>query len=275
MMIRLRKISFVIVVSTLLLVSRVAFANEPVIQYEGDVVVGSDGNGVTAAQFPTTVDGKQIRGYVLVVENGCKLDAPKCKFPLVSGLTITLNDDIVFEGASPATRETLEVALNPVGTEQNSIVLAANGESGSRARVHIAAIDQSIHRTEGLSVLPAADLQTFIVVHNAGPAPLAYRIVFYLPDGTEAGRTSAQRIESNGSELRALNVAAQGINWNAGAVHILWGTLGTTIVSASATYSVEINGQTISNVRGLNLTDVGTFPVNKARFDEDTAGLLE
>jgi hypothetical protein len=69
MLFRIGKIIFVIVVSTLLLTSRAAYANEPVIQYEGDVAVGGDGNGVTSEQFPTTVDGKQIRGYVLVVEN--------------------------------------------------------------------------------------------------------------------------------------------------------------------------------------------------------------
>lgn len=274
MMFRVEKILFVIVISTLLLMSRAAYAIEPILQYEGDVVVGNDGNGVTVAQFPTTVDGKNIRGYVLVVENGCKLGVPKCKFPLVSGLTITLDEDVVFQEDVPPTRETLEVALNPVGSEENSIVLAAHGESGARARVHIAAIEESRERSEGLSVLPAGDLQTFIVIHNAGRAPLAYRIVFYLPDGTEAGRTSARRLEVHGSELRDLSVAAQGMNWNVGAVHILWGSLGKTKVSTAASYNVEINGQTVS-VRGLELDDLQTFPVNKVKFDEDTEGLLE
>lgn len=273
MMFRIGKIILVIVVGTLLWIARPVYATGLVLQYEGDVLVENDGNGVTAAQFPTTVDGNKTR-YVLVVENGCKLGVPKCKYPLVTGITITLNDDVVFDGAAPGTRETLEIALNPVGSEENSVVLAARGEPGSRARVHIAAIDQSIHRLEGLSALPAGDLQTFIVIHNAGPAPLAYRLVFYLPDGTEAGRTSTRRIEAHGSELRDVSVAAQGMNWNVGAVHILWGTLGPTTVSATASYNVEINGQTVS-VRGLELDDLGTFPVNKVKFDQDTGGLLE
>ncbi|HEY7160773.1 MAG TPA: hypothetical protein VH815_05910 [Acidobacteriota bacterium] len=273
MMFRIEKITIVIVIGATLFLARPVQAVETVIQYEGDVLVGNDGNGVTTEVFATTLDGAKTH-YALLLENGCKLGTPKCKFPLVSAITVTLNDDVVLQEDASDTRETVEVALNPVGSQPNSVIITARGTPGARARVHIVAIEPGPRRMEGLSVLPAADLLTFIVIHNAGPSPIAYRIIFYLPDGTEAGRTSAHRVEAHGSELRDLSVAAQGMNWNVGAVHVLWGSLGQTIVSATASYSVEINGQTVS-IRGLDMDDLATFPVNKTRFDEDSGGLLE
>jgi hypothetical protein len=105
------------------------------------VAVGEDGNGVAADRFATTVAGSGVR-YVLVVENGCAEADPLaglCPAP-VTGLTITLNDDVVFENSEPFTTVRQEIVLNPVAGELNSLVLAAHGAPGSAARVRIVAV---------------------------------------------------------------------------------------------------------------------------------------
>jgi hypothetical protein len=96
----------------------------------GAVTVGEDGNGVRSGRFATTVGGGDVR-YVLVVENG---PAP------VSGLTVTLNEDVVFDARGPFTTVRRQVALNPVGADDNALVIAARGAPGSAARVRILAV---------------------------------------------------------------------------------------------------------------------------------------
>jgi hypothetical protein len=94
------------------------------------VTVEEDGNGVRSDRFATAVGGSDVR-FVLVVENG---SAP------VSGLAVTLNDDAVFDGSGAFTRVRRRVALNPVGAEDNALVIAARGAPGSAARVRILAV---------------------------------------------------------------------------------------------------------------------------------------
>ena len=106
----------------------------------GAVEVGADGNGVRAARFATTLAGRDVR-YVLLIENGCAATDPArgCPAP-VRDLTITLNDDVVFQNDDTFSKARLTIALNPVDTNDNSLVLAAKGAPRSGARVRIIAI---------------------------------------------------------------------------------------------------------------------------------------
>ncbi len=108
--------------------------------YRGAVTVGADGNGVRADRFATTVAGRGVR-YVLLIENGCAGTDParRCPAP-VRGLTVTLNEDVVFQNDDEFRKARLQIPLNPVETELNSLVLAARGAPGSAARVRILAI---------------------------------------------------------------------------------------------------------------------------------------
>jgi hypothetical protein len=104
------------------------------------VVVGEDGNGVQSARFATPAGGRDVR-YVLLIENGCANTDPTdparpCPAP-VRGLTVTLNDDVVFENDDDFRHARREVALNPA---DNTLVLAAKGDPRSAARVRILAL---------------------------------------------------------------------------------------------------------------------------------------
>jgi len=107
--------------------------------YRGAVKVGEDGNGVEVGSFPTTLGGIAVR-YVLVVENGCTgTDPVRCPAP-VSELTVTLNDEVVFQNDDDFAEARRRVALNSVEAEDNQLVIAANGAPRSAARVLIIAI---------------------------------------------------------------------------------------------------------------------------------------
>jgi hypothetical protein len=107
--------------------------------YRGAVEVEEDGNGVLADRFPTSVAGRNVR-YVLLIENGCAATDParRCPAP-VGGLIVTLNEDVVFQNDDEFRKARLQIPLNPVETELNSLVLAARGAPGSAARVRILA----------------------------------------------------------------------------------------------------------------------------------------
>jgi hypothetical protein len=114
---------------------------EFVLQFRGAVTVGDDGNGLLATEFPTTVSGPNVH-YVLMLENGCPAAGRPCP-PPVSGLTVTLNDDIVFQNDDHFSEARSEVALNDVGVDDNSLVLAARGAPGSSARVRVLAVRET------------------------------------------------------------------------------------------------------------------------------------
>jgi hypothetical protein len=107
------------------------------------VAVGKDGNGVQSARFATPAGGRDAR-YVLLIENGCANTDPTdparpCPAP-VRGLTVTLNNDIVFENDDEFRKARREVALNPAGVDANTLVLAAKGDPRSAARIRILAL---------------------------------------------------------------------------------------------------------------------------------------
>jgi hypothetical protein len=118
---------------TIVITVGVDAGEESVLQFRDTVAVGADGNGILSAEFPTTVSGPNVR-YVLAIENG-RADPPP-----VNGLTVTLNEDIVFQNDDEFSEEHAEVALNGVGLDDNRIVLAARGAAGSSARVRVLAV---------------------------------------------------------------------------------------------------------------------------------------
>ena len=107
--------------------------------------------------------GKNVR-YALLIENGCASSDPArpCP-PPVTGLTVTLNEDVVFQNDDAFTKARSEITLNPAGTQLNSLVLAAKGAPGSAARIRIIAIrqpvDKSSARFAGLSEKPSNGLE--------------------------------------------------------------------------------------------------------------------
>jgi hypothetical protein len=113
------------------------------VQYRGEVTVGSDGNGVTAARFPTTIDGHDVR-YVLVVDNGCSPTVPAARRTTacpaaVANLQVSLNEAVVFQtGALQEARH--DIALNAVDGTSNTVVFAASGTPGAAARMRILAV---------------------------------------------------------------------------------------------------------------------------------------
>ena len=54
--------------------------HETQLQYSGRVIVGDDGNGVTAERFATTAGGDQVR-YILIVANDVVLTGASRSLP--------------------------------------------------------------------------------------------------------------------------------------------------------------------------------------------------
>ena len=207
------------------------------VQFRGRVMVETDGNGVLADHFPTTADGPEAR-YLLYIDDTLGTG--------VRGLTVTLNDDVVFQNDDELPDPVrVEVALNPVGTELNSIVVAARGEAGSVVGVSVVAIRPAVVPFGGVSILPLAmsdaHASTSLTIHNVGPSPLAFRIVFFNPDGSLAGRTSPQVLSAWATKSQDLGqfVGRSQIQWSRGAVHVQWASRGFTRMEAAATFHRE------------------------------------
>jgi hypothetical protein len=119
------------------------------VQYHGEVTVDRDGNGVTAARFPTTHDGQDVR-YFMVVDNGCSptvgptRSAAACP-AAVANLQVSLNDAVVFQTGGLERTQRHDIALNAIalhalGADDNRIVISAHGMPGAAARVRILAV---------------------------------------------------------------------------------------------------------------------------------------
>ena len=212
---------------------------EHLVQFRGVVVVGNDGNGVLAAQFPTTVEGEDVH-YALVTENGCAAvpSAGSCP-PAVDEIRVTLNDDVVFHTAAPFSLERVPVPLNDVGGGANHILIAAGGAPGSAARVTVVAIRPLPIVVGGRSVLPLAstlgNLSDILFVHDAGPADLVYRIELFNADGTTAGLTPPRLLAAHGTATIDITATASQVSpgWVRGPVHVRWAARGFTRVSTS------------------------------------------
>jgi hypothetical protein len=246
---------------------------EQVLQFRGEVVVDGDGNGVHAAGFPTTAEGPEVR-YVLYIDDALGTGVRRVPPPPVSRLAITLNDDVVFfsdEELPDPVR--VQVALNPAGGESNRIVLAAAGPPRSAARVSILAVRPAVVPFGGVSILPSATIDdartaTFLVVHNAGPSPLGFRILFFRPDGSLAGRTAPHDLPAKAVENLDLSqiVGSSLIPWSRGAVHVQWASREFTRVSAAATFRNQPSDDGPSDSSVLALDDSGPRPLSKAEL---------
>ena len=235
------------------------------VQFRGQVVVENDGNGVLADRFPTTADGPEVR-YSLFIDNTLGTR--------VRGLTITLNEDVVFQNDDPLPDFVrVEVALNPVGTQLNSIVVAAKGQPGSTAGVSLAAVRPAGVPFGGLSILPFAmsdaHASTSLTIHNVGPSPLVFRIVFVNPDGSVAGRTSPQVLSALATRSQDLSqfLGSSQIHWSRGAVHVQWASHAFTRVSAAATFHRE-PGEPGSLDAVLTLDAYGPRPLSGAELQD-------
>jgi hypothetical protein len=113
-------------------------AEEP--QFTGRVVVTADGNGMAGARFPTFVGGEDI-AYYLIVSNGCSRRSV-CTGP-VKALNVTLNGEVVFQETAFTTHRS-RVALNLIGSTDNEIMVAADGERGAEARFAVVAVRRDV-----------------------------------------------------------------------------------------------------------------------------------
>ena len=264
--------------------ARAAPPRETTLQYRGRVVVGQDGSGVTADRFATTASGDRVR-YVMLIENGGLADDnaeapddPAVVPAPVRGITVTLNDDVVFQNEELFRSERIEVALNPIGPQLNSIVLAATGAPRSAARVVVLATRPIDVFFAGRSVLPwaliADRVRTFLAIHNADAADIGVRIAFFEPDGSVAGRTAPERLARHATVNLDLNAVAQtlGLSWTRGAVHVEWVARGPSRLSTVASEErskLDADGtpQVIA-ARTLALDDFRPHPVTEAVAEE-------
>jgi hypothetical protein len=194
----------VVALSCLLFVSSVAaesageLPTQTRVQFHAAVTVDSSGQGQVAASFPTTVAGEDV-SYFLVVENGCGPvagDVP-CA-PPVDSLSVTLNQSVVFDEQGPFGHARRPVALNPQGSA-NDLVASAMGAAGAAVKVAVVAVRPLPVLIGGRSVLPfaavSANVKVTMVVHNAGPAAIVFRVQLFHPDGSSGGLSFAARQE--------------------------------------------------------------------------------
>jgi hypothetical protein len=207
----------------------------------------------------------------MIIENGCPPNAPDPCPPPVGAASITLNGSVVFQNDDVFRFERVEVALNPVGGDPNNIVIAATGAPGSAARVAVLALRPIDAPFGGRSVLPWAVAnevdRTVLNVHNAGPADVAFRLAFFLPNGAAAGRSAPRILAAHGTanvDLAAV-AASLGLGWRRGAVHVQWASRGFSRISTVA--SMEHREPDSAGVlrvittRTLDLDDFGPHPL--------------
>jgi hypothetical protein len=243
-----------------------ALPHETQLQYSGHVIVGPDGNGATADSFATTASGNEVRYLLIVI---AAEDAPATQT-----VTITLNDEVVLQTQVEFDREHVEVALNPAGGELNRIVITAGGVLNSASRVAVLATRPADVFFGGLSVLPWARanerVHTFLAVHNAGVAQVAFRIAFFDRDGSVAGRSAPQRLGRHATHNASLNevATALGLRWTHGAIHVEWVARGSSRVSTVASEERrEPNSEdslTVIGIRTLPLADYRPRPITVA-----------
>lgn len=249
--------------------------------YRGRVVVGQDGNGVTADSFATTVVGDQVRYVLIVAEEVCRdrggSPPPAPCPPPVDSITISLNAEVVLETPFEFERNRVEIALNATAEGVNEIVISARGQPNAVTRVAVVSERPTDVLFSGLSVLPWASttdhVRTFVAVHNAGAAQIGFRIAFFNTDGSLAGRSAPQRLGRHATESVNLNelAAALDLRWTSGAVHVEWVGRGSSRVSTVASEEHrELNGEhaILSAIRTLPLDDYLPRPVTVAAAEE-------
>jgi hypothetical protein len=250
------------VLALLIAVSALAQPTAAAVLARGVVVVGQDGNGSFSTSFPSLVEEEGFfYFYSLALQEATQMEGRRSvTLPLPESVTVTLNDEVVlavddFDADLPP----LRVALNPPG-EENRLLVTARGVPGSAARVSVVA-SRDDRRLGGHSVLPSAEsgAGARLAIHNAGSGPVVYRVAFFDADGALAGLTAPALLGPRASAVRALDAAAPPA-WQSGAVYVEWVACGPASVTVS-------DGATV-------LDRAGPDPVNRARFEEVSGGLL-
>jgi hypothetical protein len=225
------------------------------VEGRGTVVVGADGSGAFATSFPTTLGGEDTR-YFLALQETTQMESR------LASIEVTLNHERVLtvDDTTVELPRRIQVALNPVGGEANTLVVTAQGAPGSAARFAIVA-ERDDRMMGGRSVLPlglrAANQR--LAIHNAGTNPVAYRLTYFNRDGTSAGSSSPAILAPHASAERDPGGGAPSA-WQSGAVYVEWVSRGTGAVTAS-------DGATV-----LDASPSG--PVGRSLFDAVSGGLL-
>jgi hypothetical protein len=107
--------------------------------FRGGVRVGLDGNGVRAATFGA-LSSAHVR-YGVVIENGCRPSDPSRRScpPPVRTLTVTLNDEVVFQSDDEFRIQRVVLPRDAVTGDDNRLVISAAGVPKAAARVAIVA----------------------------------------------------------------------------------------------------------------------------------------
>ena len=243
------------------------------VQFHAAVTVDGNGQGQVAASFPTTVAGEDV-SYFLVIENGCGPsggDVP-CA-PPVDSLSVTLNQSVVFDEQGPFGHARRPVPLNTPGTS-NDIVASAAGVVGAAVKVAVVAVRPLPVLIGGRSVLPfaavSANVKVSMVVHNAGPAPIVFRVQLFNPDGSSGGLTDPHVLPGHATanlDLATL-AAGMGSSWTRGSAHVRWAARGHARVSSIArelrTAPDAVGVLRIVGVQELALDDWGPHPLGPA-----------
>ncbi len=242
------------------------------VQFHAPVPVDASGQGQVAASFPTTVAGDDV-DYFLVVENGCPQGGVTPCPPPVETLTITLNQSVVFDEQGPFGQVRRPVALNPQSAA-NDIVASATGAAGSAVRVAVVAVRPLPVVVGGRSVLPFAaisgNVKVGMIVHNAGPAPMVFRLELFNPDGSSAGLTPPHPLAGHASVTLDLATVASnlGSSWTRGSAHVRWAALGHARVSSIAREvrtAPDASGVLrVIGVQEMALDDWGPHPLGPA-----------
>lgn len=266
---------FSLVLSAALVAGAPARSAASSVQFSGRVLVGPDGNGVTAATFPTTQEGELVHAF-LIVSNGCKGTRPQCRNgPPVQSLQVVLNGDVVFSTDSGiAETEVGGVALRPVGGSPNLITVSANGDPGNSARFVVVTRNPSLQPVGGWLVVPLARTSsgppnnaavTTIYTHNVGAVSLRWRLEFYNNDGSFAGLSLPSLLMPKATAPVDLEtvVTDLGLSWTTGAVHLRW-------VAPYPTQLKAVGANSVSHL--VPLDEIKLAPVNHTVLDEFAGG---
>jgi len=150
-------------------------------------------------------------------------------------------------------------------------VAAAQGAPGSAARIAVQAIRPLPVVVGGRSVLPLAsrldNIQDLLIIHNAGPADMAFRLEAFNADGSPAAVTPPRALAANATAVIDIGetVGALDPAWQRGAVHVRWAARGWARLSTVAREfrRPELQRGTAAGAE-LALDDFGPFPLNAA-----------
>jgi len=116
----------------------------------------------------------------------------------------------------------------------------------------------------GKSVVPFAFTndpldKTDLYLHNAGPAALVLRILFYRMNGDPVGFTEPEALAPAATRVVDLASVARvnGLDWQSGPVHVTWGARRATSLVTSC-LRIHLEPDDIGNLQVISLREVKT-----------------